>query len=161
MSTVTVSHCHAVCPHCKKPDGVVDQLLGQETWTRWYCDHCGGAYSLSFTGEGGVTIAPLPDRCIRTIDLLVLPPQEKPIYFVVQGMRFSDDTRPVYDAKGFYYEEHSCPTNWLQPELMVQDGDPDPHGVLQYITTRDVTGKNQSQEFLEDWALREIRRYQK
>lgn len=43
------------------------------------------------------------------------------------------DKTPEQHAKQFYYEEHSCPTNWLEPEVMAIGGDLDPHGAIQYV----------------------------
>lgn len=128
---------YAICPHCQRDAGAVDQLLGHDLSTAWYCHACGGRYSLIFTQDGGVTIAALDEREITTIDVLVLEPQAKPVYFVVKGMRFEgrdcnhDDE---HDHKEFFYESHSCPTNWLQPVMIYHDGDADPHGLLRFVT---------------------------
>lgn len=77
----------------------------------------------------------------ETFDIVMIPPQTKPIYFIVKSMRYEggDIDTPVDDHKQYYYEEHSCPTNWLQPEMMYFDGDSDPHGVIKYVATRDVS----------------------
>ena len=68
----------------------------------------------------------------KTYDLLVLPPQDKPVYFIVE--RDDDDKYNQTDAgRKFLYESHSCPTNWLKPIYMVHDGDSDPHGLIRYV----------------------------
>ena len=58
--------------------------------------------------------------------MLVLPPSSKPVCFVVKGLRWSEAELPsappetleeATDYARFFYEEHSCPTNWLfEPE---------------------------------------------
>lgn len=141
-----------VCPHCDKPAGVIDHLVGTTVETRWSCDECGGGYRLAFLSNGDVLVEPTQHRTIRTLDLLVLKPQDKPVYFVVSGMRFTGETHAwsskaedddvVEQArhKQFYYEEHSCPTNWFEPEVVYYDGDDDPHGLIEFVAHRDEDG---------------------
>jgi hypothetical protein len=71
----------------------------------------------------------------KTYDLLVLPPQTQPVYFVVEREDYPEYNQTDADRK-FLYESHSCPTNWLQPVHMVHDGDSDPHGLIRYIGTK-------------------------
>ncbi len=142
MSTVQRTKTYAVCPHCGKDAGCVDHLLGREIATRWSCDHCGGGYSLTFTVDGSVVIAPTVNRVIKTLDVLVLEPQLSPVYFVVEGMRFepvkADSDTSEHEHKQFYYEEHSCPTNWFEPKMVYFEGDSDPHGLLKFVTHVDA-----------------------
>jgi len=132
---------YAVCPTCQADAGEVDHLLGTKVSTRWYCDACGHNYQLAFSEDGAVAISPLPGRRITTLNVLKLPPQEKPVFFVVKGMRFeaatTDQDQDQEDSTRFFYEEHSCPTNWLKPEMVYYDGDCDPHGLIQFVTARD------------------------
>ncbi len=80
---------------------------------------------------------------VMTVDVLRLPPQSKPVYFVVEGMRFEDegpfrdDDITNEEHKQFYYEEHSCPVNWLKPTMVYFDGDTDPHGLIEFVSTVD------------------------
>ena len=72
---------------------------------------------------------------MKTYDLLVLPPQDTPVYFIVE--REDDPQFPETDAqRTLLYESHSCPTNWLKPVYMVHDGDSDPHGLIRYVANR-------------------------
>ena len=79
-----------------------------------------------------------PENCKKVYDLLVLPPQDKPVYFIVER---EDD--PLYnqtdEQRKFLYESHSCPTNWLEPVYMVHDGNSDPHGLIRYVASRKET----------------------
>ena len=155
---------YAVCPACGADAGCVDHLLGQSLDTSWYCDSCGERYGLKFSTDGTVEITKVPGRKVTTIDVLVLKPQLKPVYFIVEGMRLEyeatvgdklrrgvqkikgepiDDkittptTADELDHKQFFYESHSCPTNWLDPAMVYYDGDSDPHGLIEFVTTRD------------------------
>lgn len=131
---VTRIRAYAVCPSCGADAGAVDHLIGTETKTAWYCDSCGRRYRLEFKQDGSVDIEAIAGRKISTVDLLVLKPQDKPVYFLVEGMRFEEF--PDND-KQFYYESHSCPTNWLEPVMVYHDGDADPHGLIEFVATRD------------------------
>ncbi len=131
---------YAVCPACGADAGMVDHLLGQTLETSWYCDSCGQRYRLAFKSDRTVEVTLTNGRKVTTMDVLVLKPQAKPVYFVVEGMRFEgegDDDKDENESKQFIYEEHSCPTNWLKPVLMSYDGDHDPHGVIEYVCYRD------------------------
>ncbi len=70
----------------------------------------------------------------KAYDLLVLPPTDKPIYFIVEREDNPDYREPSHWK--FAYESHSCPTNWLDPVHIVHDGDSDPHGLIRYIGTK-------------------------
>lgn len=141
MSIVTRTKTYAVCPHCQADAGCIDHLLGSGCRTRWYCDTCGGEFNLILHSQGATAdISTSAGRRIATMDVLILRPQDKPIYFVVKGMRFEPRDSPVTEDTGkkFFYESHSCPTNWLQPVLMYHDGSDDPHGLIEYVATVDL-----------------------
>ena len=94
----------------------------------------------------------------KTYDLLVLPPQDKPVYFIVER-----DDNPEYnqtdDERKFLYESHSCPTNWLRPVYMAHDGDSDPHGLIRYVGNRkaselpkdDIMSPNEQTDAFDEW----------
>jgi hypothetical protein len=73
-------------------------------------------------------------RFSKTLDLLILEPHEKPIYFVMAGKRYREKPDDEDDGKRYFYEEHSCPTNWIGDTVMISvDGDTDPHGLLKFV----------------------------
>lgn len=67
----------------------------------------------------------------KTLNLLVIPPRDKPVYFVVEGIAAVGD--PPGEGKDYFYEEHSCPTNYVECEAIIYEGDEDPHGVFQFV----------------------------
>lgn len=99
----------------------------------------------------------MEDKPTRYI-LLVLPPQDKPVYFVI-----AKEAHPEYDGDDqlkFLYESHSCPTNWLEPIHIVHDGDNDPHGLLRYVGSKldsdlpandNHVSPNDFERALDDW----------
>lgn len=136
---------HIVCPSCGNADGFgCGHILAYPIGRRfgpWYCDSCGHAIDGTRTADG-IDIEMRPERKVTTVDVLVLKPQQKPVYFVVEGMRFEgwrdhDPSRDHADHARYFYESHSCPTNWLKPVMVYFDGDADPHGLIEFVATRD------------------------
>lgn len=144
--TNCVTHIYVLCPHCQQGESRIDHIAVGSTFGPWSCDECGRSYKGKRTSDGADTF-----KCegvhTPTLDLLVFPPSDKPLYFVIRGLNYSraswnsGDTS-VHDQKRYSYEEHSCPTNWLkQIELLAFDGDPDPHGALQFVRHIDVSNE--------------------
>jgi hypothetical protein len=89
-------------------------------------------------------VAKRQERKIKTYDVLVLKPQVESVYFVVEGMRFNGISREKIGLdevghKHYFYEEHSCPTNWLKPTMVYVNGDADPHGLIEFVATIDAS----------------------
>jgi hypothetical protein len=63
--------------------------------------------------------------------IVCLPPQERPVYFVVPLVH------PETEISDYMVSEGSCPTNWLRDiQRIICDGDTDPHGLFEYV--RDI-----------------------
>ena len=59
--------------------------------------------------------------------------------FKVRGSRFQK--RPDEDTRRYFYEEHTCPTNWLRDVEEVSIGDnTDPHGLWKFVAVYDAEG---------------------
>lgn len=71
---------------------------------------------------------------MKRYDLLVLPPQTKPVYFIVEREDYDHDS--TEEQTKFLYESHSCPVNWLEPIYVHHDGDSDPHGLIRYVASK-------------------------
>ena len=128
MTTYTKTF--AICPHCgAKTDSALDHLPKGQSFGPWYCDDCGCGYKGIANGSE-TDFVKVESRFIKTLDLLMLEPQKKPVYFVLAGKHFADgDSDHTY-----FYEEHSCPTNWIhRTEMIATGGDTDPHGVLKFL----------------------------
>lgn len=131
------------CPNCGEPAGSVTHLLeerGPRHFGPWYCDECGRGYSGEIQADGGIELRLEDKMLVRTLDHLVLPPQTRPVHFLVEGMDFVDakGNRRTAEEKRFFYEEHSCPTNYVRCEVIAVDGDRDPHGLFKYVGTSDL-----------------------
>ena len=57
----------------------------------WYCDECGTAHELRVYADGRVTARALDKKCLPTSVVLKLPPQKEPVYFLMEGMRFTEE----------------------------------------------------------------------
>lgn len=160
-TTVAVTRLHAICPHCGDHSKTLDHLKEGQTFGPWYCDSCGRAYNGTYKGADTVLVKdPRESRKIDTLVLLEYPPSDKPLRFLIEGMRFVDkkdlSRHPEYGGPRYFYEEHSCPTNWLKHCTMVAfDGDTDPHGFLRYV--RDIDRPDLPENCMdEDEALRQM-----
>jgi hypothetical protein len=101
----------------------------------WYCDACGQAWSLTYDATTIVDVEPAHRGCGRKRKqwvTLELPPQTRPVRFKVLGMRFQEAIDE--DSDRYFYEEHTCPTNWMRNVTEVEfEGDTDPHGLWHLV----------------------------
>jgi hypothetical protein len=76
---------------------------------------------------------------VRVLSLLKLETADGPIFFVIDGRHLESAPDEAQGDNRYFYEEHSCPTNWLRNCVMVvKDGDCDPHGFLEFVRSVDV-----------------------
>lgn len=138
---MTHSRLFAVCPHCNAhTDSRLDHLEVGASFGPWDCDECGMPYGGVF--QGADTVLKKREKTSERIPAMVLlefPPSDKPVRFLLSGTRFrylkdTDSPEEAENSVRFFYEEHSCPTNWLgEVEMVIFDGDADPHGFLRYV----------------------------
>lgn len=133
MKAQTTTQKFVSCPSCGGGEKRICHLFTMPmpcTWGAWHCEECGKWFSGRVNSPDDIDIWVDESRqpLKNCVDILVLPPQEKPIYFAMKSYDYND-----MESKGFFYESHSCPTNWLPSvEMMYFDGSPDPHGVIEY-----------------------------
>lgn len=140
---ITVKTIRIACPNCGEATGDVGHILdrsGPSEFGPWFCDECGRGYCGKLLPGGEIDLWVTDAMRIDTLDHLVLPPQDKPVHFVVKGMSFVDEkgSRGRPDHKRFFYEEHTCPTNYIGVEMIAFDGDTDPHGLFKFAGTQDM-----------------------
>lgn len=132
-----VTTTYVVCPHCQKNSGcTLDHLIEKRirtNWGPWYCKECGCGFTGTVSEIGKVAVEKYAGSFTRQLNLLCIPPQDKPIYLVTSDRHPTDRE---WEGTRYYYEEHSCPTNWLKCiELISINGDQDPHGLIRYIAS--------------------------
>jgi hypothetical protein len=127
---------YSICPCCGEKDSSIDHLLGKNTQTWWYCDTCGGRYKIEFKSDGSVFVEPTGEKVNKHFVLL----RNGDLGLVVEGMSFSPSDESVEYHHEYYYNEHTCPINYMKHILAVIDlkyQDQDPHGIFEYVTTLD------------------------
>ena len=89
----------------------------------------------------------------RAMALLKLESADGPVYFVVEGLVSDEDVKEQQKHARYFYEEHSCPTNWIdQTAAVIHNGDADPHGFLEFVRIVEVPeGKDFSDD--NEWAI--------
>lgn len=130
---------HAVCPHCGEVAKRLDYLLAMAAkkpygFGPWACDSCNHYYSGTLSTVDGkpsvITVKSDKSSSEEVYDLLVLPPQNKPVYLIVSTEDYGRKERD----QSFYYNEHTCPTNWIKRVVGIVIGDdPDPHGLFEFV----------------------------
>lgn len=128
----------AKCPSCAEGRFELTHLVNaralraSNSFGPWYCRGCGQGVAGEISPSGdAVELKVLEERVEEFYDLLKLEPQAKPVYFVVRASRALNSKCDLR----YLYEEHSCPTNHIHCELIVHDGDSDPHGLFKYVTS--------------------------
>jgi hypothetical protein len=57
-----------------------------------------------------------------------------PIYFVVEGLsEWPLSLDEMNQHQKYFYEQHTCPTNFIRIPLIAVDGDVDPHGIFEFV----------------------------
>lgn len=82
--------------------------------------------------------------------LLTLIGAELSLYFVMEE-RYGNPAQDDYEnGQRYFYEEHSCPTNWLGDCVaVIEAGDSDPHGFLTFVRTVRIPEDNKPSQ--ENW----------
>ena len=158
---------HLCCANCGHLMGRVDHLNANGNAGPWYCDDCGIGWYIQKDAAGDVLVEDKGKRKEKTLVLLDLKPDElnDPLRLVVQGMRFNDqedDAARLFDQSQYFYEEHTCPSNYLRTVEHVFLGEnSDPHGLFNYIgemKKADFAGETCNMEFGDIAALLKERR---
>lgn len=142
--TTTTTQTRIICPNCKELASAVDHLKDDiksnapRTFT-WFCDNCGHQYSFDIDDKLNVTNLKLTGIVNeKSITLL----RHGKIGLIVKDFAFNRN----YD-KSFYYNENTCPTNYLknvEEVVDLEDKSSDPHGIFEYITTIPYVDFNQT-----------------
>lgn len=141
-------HNYISCPACGDGEHRVDHLYDMRMPVKfgpWYCNKCGAVFAGEVIATGNVSVWPHETRTrfTRSMALLKLDGKGGPVFFVMDHARYhaseteSDEENQKHQR--YYFEEHSCPTNWLRKCVaVIQNGDWDPHGFLDFVRAADV-----------------------
>lgn len=143
------------CPECGRFSWPMEHIFNDVGDRRqpvafgpWYCERCHWGIIGRAIDELTVEVERHTDRCIPTRVTLEGPQPadgSAPLRIVVEGRLFVEgDRTPVIDDEQreqdrYFYEEHTCPKNFLHVLEVQQGDDRDPHGVFRYVSTELAT----------------------
>lgn len=141
-SQTTYSLDYIICPHCNEKSGrQISHLYDQtpRSWGPWECDNCDKYFSGTVNAPRDVTLVK-EDRPPKTrlLTLMKFPGKKGDVFFVLNHFDYGhgDPNDELQSHNQYFFEEHSCPTNWLRDTaVVVQNGDQDPHGFLEHVRT--------------------------
>ena len=131
---------HVACPRCDELH-VTDHLKPSEMEYKWYCNGCHYRFKFKLY-EGFADIETMEDRSIQTLVTLVLPTNKGTLKLEVDGIYVCENgenpsAKDIEEHHRYFYSEHTCPSNCLRSvEEVFLDGEPDPHGLFEYISTK-------------------------
>jgi hypothetical protein len=76
---------------------------------------------------------PNPHSMFKALSLLALDTVAGPLFFIVEGAAIFCPIPELQESRRFLYEEHTCPTNFIDIEAICFKGDMDPHGVFRHV----------------------------
>ena len=141
-----------VCPWCGEESGCrVDHLYDMKAFSGafgpWHCEHCKRGIEGRVRSPGDVKVwrSKLQRSFSRSMALLKFDGKDGPVFFVMDHDRYhGEDSETQTDEDNqahqkYFFEEHSCPTNWLRDCVaVIAAGDCDPHGFLTFVRAVDV-----------------------
>lgn len=127
---------YILCPGCQKDDFRVDHLPAG-TNTAWYCDECGIRFRVHAMANDKVECEVMEgeSRAKRTVILR----SDGPVTLHLSDSVMLPDDDEAGHAE-YFYNEHTCPTNFMAKVTKVidEDGDDDPHGVFRFVSISPV-----------------------
>lgn len=139
MSVITETKHYAACPECGGKVGAIDHLAGDDLQQvgPWFCDGCERGWMIRTNGRDVCDMELSKRRWTRATVTLVLPPQSQPIVFTLHAHANETPSEEFGANSRYFYEEHTCPTNWMQDVAEIRVGDDaDPHGLFEFVRIR-------------------------
>jgi len=130
---------YAPCSQCVKGSFSIDHLKIGQTVT-WFCAKCGAELNLMRVSETDVNID-ATGRKKMPITVILRSQTVPPIEVKLNTWKYPflyEDNEDFIDHQKYFYEEHTCPTNWTSEIVEITfDGDNDPHGLFEFISAID------------------------
>jgi hypothetical protein len=120
------------CPYCKDYKHDVSHMIDQNTgFGPWYCKSCKRA--IIFKVKNGEFFIEETDKTSdKALVALELPPLENSLFLIVNGIYLDGDLNQEH--KRYFYEEHTCPTNFLNDAReIIYNMQPDVHGLFRFL----------------------------
>ena len=131
--------CPRGCDHLFEVEHLFGPNLQGSSAGPWGCDVCGHTFLWDLE-DGVLHVTEHTERRQTDRTILELPPQTESVFFTVRSMRFNEPvlTEKATEAHRFFFEEHTCPTNWMDRVEEIRIGqDRDPYGLFRYVRSYD------------------------
>jgi hypothetical protein len=100
----------------------IEHLYGESRGAGpWYCRTCGVGWKIKIIDGNDVELIDSGYKSNKCLDIMKLDPKKmkgKPLYLLVDGSTLKEegviDKPVVLSSKDYFYNEHTCPTNWLR-----------------------------------------------
>ena len=125
-----------MCPECGKGNFSWGHLKPGQAFGPWYCDECGVGITGKAEADGADVEIRQGERRENRLALLELK-SEEPVYVLIDASRVrgaNETEEETNHHDRYFYDEHTCPTNWLDNVVEVFHGsEPDPHGLFRFV----------------------------
>ena len=138
MKAATMDHTYILCPTCGIGESRLDHLSIGRQFGPWYCDLCGWGYEGVRT-QSGANVTPTLERSIKRLVKLQYVHDPR-LTLMVEGLehvgrdRLRDSHKSLEMKHAYYFNEHTCPSNFLGVDVIFEDDD-DPHGIFKFVET--------------------------
>lgn len=133
--TVVITERKVACPECNQHKWHIEHLFEKRFDNReciWSCDKCSARFKFLVV-KGVFTMTPTEQDSTRCLVLLRHRHDKKTLIVVKGYTHGSDDYITEAGHKRYFYEEHTCPTNFLGVLKISREGDQDYHGIFEYV----------------------------
>lgn len=132
-----------VCPHCNNHNFIYEHLCRQGVpgeW-KWNCPKCVSDISFSLNEQLAIEVTNIKvAKHPKALVLLRLEPNDgdslkKPLYLIITTLNYThtEDLAEYSKQEEYYYDIHTCPSNFLGGATVVYGDDDDPHGIFKFV----------------------------
>jgi len=130
---------YAPCPWCHKKASDITYHIEHAPcgpFPPWHCNACGRLYVVQIGADKAVHVNRKDgEATYSTLVLLRIPAYSEPIYLVVSATQYRPE-EPCGEGDAYFYDEYTCPSNWLgDVEVVIQGDSTDPHGIAQWVAS--------------------------
>lgn len=138
IKTTGYSRHFFACPVCRLHEFSILPEHHLNGTFHWNCDVCGVALNI----QVGAAVEDITlevntrprSQTLRGWALLKYVGGGLPQHVIVESSRYGLDPEEESNAHmRYYFDEHTCPTNFMRVEHVVFNGDADPHGIYHFV----------------------------
>lgn len=137
MKTQSEVRFYAPCAGCTRGSFRIDHLKDGQV-VGWTCQKCYSENKITRLTEVDVEVVTTGKKqspITVTLRSQTTPPIEVRLNAWKYAHSENDSPEDFFDHQKYFYEEHTCPTNWVSEiEEIVFEGDHDPHGLFELVS---------------------------